>query len=105
MTAHRASPVMKEPPIRPTPWPSQTRPTRQRMAPMTTWARTERSALGPVEDLELGEAVEPPRAVLDAEAAPLGPAEGLMGGEGEVGVGPRGAALETLGDLGRPLRV
>src|SRR3546814_14708316 len=63
------------------------------------------SGLGAVDDLGLGEAEQPPRAVLDADAAPLGPAEGLVRRQGEVGVDPRRAALELLGDLGGPVHV
>src|SRR5690606_19417001 len=50
---------------------------RRRRAP----APPVRSVLGAVDDLQLGEPVQAPRAVLDADAAPLEPAEGLVGGE------------------------
>src|SRR5438445_1069101 len=62
-------------------------------------------ALRAVDDLDLGEPVEAPRAVLDADAAPLGPAEGLVRGQGQMGVHPRRPALEPLGDLCRPVGV
>src|SRR3546814_1512106 len=63
------------------------------------------SGLGAVDHLGLGEAEESPGAVLDADAAPLGTAEGLVGGQRQVGVDPRGAALQVLGDLRRSLDV
>src|SRR3546814_5775998 len=63
------------------------------------------SGLGAVDHLGLGEAEESPGAVLDADAAPLGTAEGLVGGQCQVGVDPRGAALQVLGDLRRSLDV
>ncbi len=40
ITAHAASPVMKEPPMRPTPWPSQITPTARNMAPRAKRTRT-----------------------------------------------------------------
>src|SRR5207248_808312 len=58
-------------------------------------ARTKKSALRAVQDLELGEPVETPGAVLDAEAARLGAAEGLVGRQGQMSVDPRRAALEA----------
>src|SRR5581483_2263428 len=61
--------------------------------------------LGAVQDLELGEPVQAPGAVLDADTAPLGAAEGLVRRERQVGVHPCRAALEALGHVGRPIGV
>src|ERR671925_196708 len=58
-----------------------------------------------VEHLELGEPVEPPRAVLDADAAPLPAAEGLVRREDGVRVHPGRARLELAGDGRRAPRV
>src|SRR6185369_1629379 len=60
---------------------------------------------GPVLDLGLGEAGEAPGAVLDADAAPLEAAEGLVRPERDVRVHPDGAAVEAFGDGPGPVDV
>ncbi len=62
-------------------------------------------ALGAVDHLDLAELGQAPRAVLHADPAPLEAAEGLLGGEGEVGVDPGRAALQPAGDVGGPIGV
>src|ERR1017187_6411200 len=63
------------------------------------------SVVGPrtVHDLHFGELGETPRPILDSDPAPFEPTEGLLGGQGEVGVHPRGPALEASGHLVGPV--
>src|SRR5579884_1211627 len=71
-----------------------------------TWGPgTSALGLGAVDDLDLGEAVVAPRPVLDPDAAPLGPPEGLVGSQGQMSVDPRRAALEAGGHLGAALGI
>src|SRR5674476_570305 len=52
------------------------------------------TVVGPrtVHDLHFGELGETPRPILDPDPAPFEPTERLLGGQGEVGVHPRGPA-------------